>query len=81
MGGDTSSDERELLLHAFCDSDYAGDSETRKPTSREILLLRDTVVEASSSTQTGNPTTSSREAELRSLNHCAQSIYSESCYE
>ena len=72
-----SADERELLLHAFCDSDYAGDSATRKSTSGEILLLGGTVVEASSSTQTGNPATSSGEAELRSLNHCAQSsIYS-----
>ena len=72
-----SSDERELPLHAFCDSDYAGDSATRKSTSGEILLLGGTVVEASSSTQSGNPATSSGEAELRSLNHCAQSsIYS-----
>ncbi|CAE7242490.1 RE2 [Symbiodinium sp. CCMP2592] len=65
--------ERELPLHAYCDSDYAGDTESRKSTSGEVLVLGGTVVEANSSTQSGNPATSSGEAELRSLNHCAQS--------
>ena len=69
----SAAGERELPLHAYCDSDYAGDTESRKSTSGEVLVLGGTVVEANSTTQSGNPATSSGEAELRSLNHCAQS--------
>ncbi|CAE7247114.1 RE1, partial [Symbiodinium natans] len=69
----SAAGERELPLHAYCDSDYAGDTESRKSTSGEVLVLGGTVVEANSTTQSGNPATSSSEAELRSLNHCAQS--------
>ena len=62
-----------LPLHAFCDSDWAGDRESRKSTSGEVLFLAGTAVEATSHTQQGVPATSSGEAELRSLNECARS--------
>ena len=62
-----------LPLHAFCDSDWAGDRECRMSTSGEVLFLAGTAVEATSHTQQGVPATSSGEAELRSLNECARS--------
>ena len=62
-----------LPLHAFCDSDWAGDKESRKSTSGEIIFLAGTAVEVGSHTQPGTPATSSGEAELRALNECAKS--------
>ena len=64
-----------LPLHAYCDSDWAGDKESRKSTSGKALFLAGTAVEAASHTQQV-PATSSGEAELRSLNECAsKSVY------
>ena len=60
-------------LHCYCDSDWAGDEESRKSTSGEILFLGGTAVECNSHTQPGTPATSSGEAEIRALNHCALS--------
>ena len=60
-------------VHAYCDSDWAGDEESRKSTSGEVLVLGGTVIETGSHTQQGTPATSSAEAEIRSLTHCAQS--------
>ena len=62
-----------LPLHAYTDSDWAGCEETRKSSSGEVIILAGTVVETNSTTQPGVPATSSGEAEVRSLTHCAQS--------
>lgn len=62
-----------LPLHAYTDSDWAGCQETRKSSSGEVIVLAGTVVETNSTTQPGVPATSSGEAEVRSLTHCAQS--------
>ena len=35
-----------LPLHAFCDSDWAGDKESRKSTSGEIIFLAGTAVDS-----------------------------------
>ena len=69
---DESPDEA-VSLHCYCDSDWAGDEESRKSTTGEILFLGGTAVETSSFTQQGTPATSSGEAEMRALNHCALS--------
>ena len=65
--------EEALPLHAYTDSDWAGCEETRKSSSGEVIVLASTVVETGSTTQPGVPATSSGEAEIRSLTHCAQS--------
>ena len=65
--------EEALPLHAYTDSDWAGCEETRKSSSGEVIVLAGTVVETGSTTQPGVPATSSGEAEIRSLTHCAQS--------
>ena len=65
--------EEALPLHAYTDSDWAGCEETRKSSSGEVIVLVGTVVETGSTTQPGVPATSSGEAEIRSLTHCAQS--------
>ena len=61
-----------IPLHCYCDSDWAGDVETRRSTSGEAIFLGGTLVESSSHTQPGTPATSSGEAEIRALTHCAQ---------
>lgn len=61
-----------LPLHAYTDSDWAGCAETRKSSSGEVIVLAGTVVETNSTTQAGVPATSSGEAEVRALTHCAQ---------
>ena len=69
---DARNDES-VDLHCYCDSDWAGNEEDRKSTSGEILFLGGTAVECNSHTQPGTPATSSGEAEIRALNHCALS--------
>ena len=61
-----------LPLHSYCDSDWAGDVETRRSTSGEAIFLGGTLVESSSHTQPGEPATSSGEAEIRALSHCGR---------
>ena len=59
-------------LQAYCDSDWAGDGETRKSTSGVVMCLAGTLVEWGAHTQQGAPATSSGEAEIRSLTECAK---------
>ena len=61
-----------IPMHCYCDSDWAGDQESRRSTSGEAIFVGGTLVESSSHTQPGTPATSSGEAEIRSLTHCAQ---------
>jgi len=61
-----------LQFHACTDSDWAGCAETRQSSSGEVIVLGGTVVETNSTTQAGVPATSSGEAEVRALAHCAQ---------
>ena len=61
-----------IPLHSYCDSDWAGDVETRKSTSGSITFLERTTIECSSHTQPGVPATSSGEAEIGSLAQCAK---------
>lgn len=61
-----------IPLHSYCDSDWAGDVETRRSTSGEAIFLGGTLVELSSRTQPGEPATSSGEAEIRALSHCGR---------
>ena len=61
-----------LPLHSYCDSDWAGDLETRRSTTGEAIFLGGTLVESSSHTQPGEPATSSGEAEIRALSHCGR---------
>ena len=64
--------KKAIPLHSYCDSDWAGDVETRKSTSGSITFLAGTAIECSSHTQPGVPATSSGEAEIRSLTQCAK---------
>ena len=66
-------EEDTVYVQAYCDSDWAGDVESRKSTSGECLFVNGTMVESCSKTQEGAPATSSGEAELRSLTQCCKS--------
>lgn len=63
---------KSVPLQAYCDSDWAGDCETRKSTSGSVIYLAGTLVESGAHTQQGTPATSSGEAEIRSLTECAK---------
>ena len=63
---------KSVPLQAYCDSDWAGDGETRKSTSGVVIYLAGTLVESGAHTPQGTPATSSGEAEIRSLTECAK---------
>ena len=63
---------KSVPLQAYCDSDWAGDEETRKSASGSAIYLAGTMVESGSHSQQGTPATSSGEAEIRSLTECAK---------
>ena len=62
---------KSVPVQAYCDSDWAGDGETRKSTSGVVIYLAGTLVESGAHTQQVAPATSSGEAEIRSLTECA----------
>ena len=55
---------KSVPIQAYCDSDWAGDGETRKSTSGVVIYLAGTLVESGAHTQQGAPATSSGEAQI-----------------
>ncbi|CAA7042356.1 unnamed protein product [Microthlaspi erraticum] len=65
--------DRELVLHAYCDSDYAGCKETRRSTSGFCTMLGSNLISWSAKRQQ-TVSKSSTEAEYRALTASAQEI-------
>ncbi|CAA7055094.1 unnamed protein product [Microthlaspi erraticum] len=65
--------DKELTLHAFCDSDYAGCKDTRRSTSGFCTMLDSNLISWSAKRQQ-TVSKSSTEAEYRSLTATAQEL-------
>ena len=71
---DNTDPSQPLSFDTFCDSDWAGDTLTRRTTDGVVCVIGGTVVLCSSQTQPGLPATSSADGEIRGCSRAAREI-------